>query len=248
MPWLDKVKGVVYAWYGGNECGNAISDIVYGTVNPSGRMPITLPLKEQDIAANLNYKSARGEIYYEEGIWVGYKHHNARSIPTLFPFGHGLSYTTFDYSDLKITTQPPKEAGKADDWKMKVSVTVKNTGKIAGSHSVHFYTLPPKESATGLRHPAWTLQAFTKVYDLQPGSEEVVEISLDKCKSFSVHVDRWMLTSIPSIDAVTHWDEGYKTFRAELGDWRVKVGRDAQSLESDSVGFSIDEELEWTGI
>jgi len=174
MPWIEKVKGVVYAWYGGNEGGNAISDIIYGKINPSGRLPITLPVREADVAAKLNYKSARGQIYYEEGIWVGYKHHNARSIAPLFPFGHGLSYTTFEYSNLKLTTPPPTGSVKADEWKLTASVTVKNTGKVKGSHSVHFYTLPPKETATGLKHPEWTLQGFTKVYDLAPGAEETV--------------------------------------------------------------------------
>ena len=182
MPWLDKVAGVVFAWYGGNECGNAIADVVYGNINPSGRLPISLPKREEDIAAAQNYKSARTKIHYEEGIWVGYKHHNARKIAPLFPFGHGLSYSTFEYSDLKITSKPDSKAS-AKDWKLGVSVNVKNTGSIAGSHSVHFYTCPPKETATGLKHPGWTLQGYEKVYDLQPGKSETVEITLDKCGS-----------------------------------------------------------------
>ena len=181
MPWLDKVAGVVQAWYGGNECGNAISDIVYGAVNPSGRLPVSFPKREQDIAANNNYKSARTRIHYEEGIWVGYKHHNERKIEPLFPFGHGLSYTTFEYSDLKIKSQPKKGAS-ADEWKLDVSVTVKNTGKVAGSHSVHFYTSPPEETEFSLKHPQWSLQGFDKVYDLKPGSSATVKVTLDKCK------------------------------------------------------------------
>lgn len=181
MAWIDKVAGVVYAWYGGNECGNAIADVVYGKINPSGRLPITLPVREEDIAAASNFKSARTKVHYEEGIWVGYKHHNARKIAPLFPFGHGLSYTTFEYSDLKIT-QKPKAGASADDWKLGVSVSVKNTGKVAGSHSVHFYTSPPDETATGLRHPQWALQAYDKVEDLQPGKSATVEVVLDKCE------------------------------------------------------------------
>lgn len=113
MPWLDKVKGVVFAWYLGNETGNAIADIIYGYINPSGRLPITFPKRELDIAANLNYKSARTMTYYDEGIWVGYKHFNARGIDPLFPFGHGISYTTFVYSDLHVSQIPesPKNVG-----------------------------------------------------------------------------------------------------------------------------------------
>lgn len=183
MPWLDRVSGVIYAWYGGNESGNAIADIVYGSVNPSGRLSVSLPKRETDIAANLNYKSARTKIYYEEGIYVGYKHHNARGIEPLFPFGHGLSYTTFEYTELKITT-PPKAAAtsSADDWKVEVSVKVTNTGKVAGSHSVHFYTCPPKATATSLTHPSHTLQGYQKVRSLASGKSETVKITLDKCK------------------------------------------------------------------
>jgi beta-glucosidase len=225
MPWVDKVKGVVQAWYGGNETGNAIADIVYGHVNPSGRLPVTFPKREVDIAANLNYKSARTKIYYEEGIWVGYKHHNARGIAPLFPFGHGLSYTTFDYSDLKISGPT---GSTADDWNLKASVKVTNTGKVAGSHSVHFYTCPPEESSTSLTHPSHTLQAFAKVKDLAPGKSKTVEVTLDKY-------------------AISHWDEGYQTWRAELGEWAVKIGVDAQTLWGEAK-FSIDKELEWNGL
>ena len=168
------------AWYGGNECGNAIADVVFGNVNPAGRLPLSFPVREEDIAASQNYKSARTRLLYEEGIWVGYKHHNARKIAPLFPFGHGVSYTTFEYSDLKITAAP--KAGDAEAWKMKVSVTVTNTGKVAGGHSVHFYTCPPKETATSLRHPAAALQAFGKVHDLKPGAKKTLEVTLDKCE------------------------------------------------------------------
>ncbi|KAK4689561.1 beta-glucosidase, partial [Tremellales sp. Uapishka_1] len=227
MPWLDQVRGVVYAWYGGNETGNAIADIIYGAANPSGRLPISLPKREVDIPANLNYKSARTKIHYHEGIWVGYKHYNARGIEPLYPFGHGLSYTTFDYSDLKITT-PPAPGSTAADWKLGVSVKVTNTGNVKGSHSVHFYASPPPETSTGLHHPQWTLQAFEKVYELEPGSSETVEVVLDKY-------------------AVSHWDELWKTWRAELGEWTIRVGVNAQEMYG-AATFRIDEDLEWTGL
>ena len=134
---------------------------------------------KEDIAAALNYKSARTEIHYEEGIWVGYKHHNIRKIAPLFLFGHGLSYTTFAYSDLKVSA--PKTSASADEWSIEVSVTVKNTGNVAGSHWVLFLLSPPDETATSLRRPQWTLQGFEKVYDLTPGAEETVKVTLDKC-------------------------------------------------------------------
>lgn len=183
MPWLDKVKGVVFAWYLGNETGNAIADIIYGYTNPSGRLPMTFPKRELDIPANLNYKSARTRVYYDEGIWVGYKHFNARGIDPLFPFGHGLSYTTFAYSGLHISQVPesPKNVG-ADGWRVEVGVQVENIGMEEGAHTVMFWLSPPPESPNGLKHPKWTLQGFQKVYGLKPGAKREIKVTFDKCK------------------------------------------------------------------
>lgn len=185
MPWKDEVSAIVFAWYGGNETGNAIADVLYGDYNPSGRLPLSFPVRECDIAAGLNYRSARGAVHYEEGIWVGYRHHNARRISPLFPFGHGLSYTSFDYSNLGIVSVSSDDV-QADDWRLKASVKVTNTGDRSGDHSVHFYTTPPSATETSLTHPEVTLQAFEKVYDLAPGESRVLEVELDKCKSRSV--------------------------------------------------------------
>lgn len=179
MPWLDHVNSVMWPWYGGNEAGNAIADIVYGTVNPSGRLPITLPKRELDIAANLNFKSARTKTYYEEGIWVGYRHFNARGIEPMYPFGHGLSYTSFEYSELAVS---PSESSEPSSWRIKVSAKVTNTGEVAGAHSVHFYTSPPPATSNSLTHPEQTLQAFNKTGVLSPGESETVAVEMDKCK------------------------------------------------------------------
>lgn len=181
MPWLKDVRAVVQAWYGGCETGTSIADVLYGKVNPSGRLPITFPAREGDVPAFLDYKSANGQVYYGEGIWVGYKHYNARQIKPLFPFGHGLSYTSFEYSDLTITSVSPVDA-KAADWKLEAQVTVTNTGKVKGSHSAHFYTCPPEETAMGLKFPKRTLQAFGKAHNLAPGEKKIVTVSMDKCK------------------------------------------------------------------
>lgn len=185
MPWLDKVKGVVQAWYGGCEAGTGIADIVYGYVNPSGRLPLTFPKRNLDNPAALSFKSFNGKTYYEEGIWVGYRHYNARRIEPLFPFGFGLSYTTFDYEGLKVTSVSSKGT-KAEDWRLRAKVTVKNTGSSTGSHSVHFYLSPPPETPTGLKHPEYTLQAFAKVHDLAPGASQAVEVEMNKCELISV--------------------------------------------------------------
>ncbi|WWC89936.1 uncharacterized protein L201_004865 [Kwoniella dendrophila CBS 6074] len=225
MPWLDKVNSVLWPWYGGNEAGNAIADVVYGTVNPSGRLPITLPKRELDIPANLSFKSARTKTYYEEGIWVGYRHYNARGIQPMYPFGHGLSYTTFEYSNLTVT---PSKESTPDKWRLSISVQVNNTGKVAGSHSVHFYVNPPCASSTGLTHPEVTLQGYNKTSILAPGNSETVHVEFDKY-------------------AISHWDELTSRWRAEAGQWRVKVGKDAQTMCVEAV-FEVPRKFEWIGL
>ena len=181
MPWIDAVKGVVHAFYLGNECGDAIADIVYGTTNPSGRLSLTMPVRDEDVPAYPDFKSARTKVHYSEGIWVGYKYYNMRKIQPLFPFGHGLSYTKFEYSGLKVSASPVT-VESADDWNATVSVTVKNIGDKVGSHSVHIYFSPPKETDVSLKHPSHTLQGFDKAYHLTPGESKTMMISLDKCE------------------------------------------------------------------
>ncbi len=219
MPWADKVAGIVHAWYGGNEAGNGIADVVYGTRNPAGRLPLSFPKRESDIAASQNFKSARTKVHYDEGIWVGYKHHNARQIEPLWPFGHGLSYTSFEYSGLAI------DVHKGSEWTATARATVTNTGKVKGDHSVHFYAAPPPETPTGLRHPEVTLQGFAKVYDLAPGKSATVEVKLDKY-------------------AISHWDELDGTWKAEVGEWALKIGKDAQTMVAE-VPFTVDSEMAW---
>ena len=276
MPWIHKVKGVVLAWYGGAETGTGIADIVYGHVNPSGRMPLTYPVNEADVPAAMTFKSARTKTFYDDSIWVGYKGYHAKGIAPLFPFGHGLSYTTFEYSALKIAA--PKSGTPADTWELKASVKVKNTGKVKGHHSVHFYTCPPMETPAGLRHPEWALQAFTKVYDLEPGMSATAEVTMDKCEwrsrsSPSSCLERFLACPYPqstpypwldfpvprpaphgerqtadaAADAVTHWDEKTHTYRAEKGEWSVKVGHDAETMHGDAK-FTIEDDLKWTGL
>ncbi|WWC71713.1 uncharacterized protein I206_105671 [Kwoniella pini CBS 10737] len=227
MPWINQISGLIYSWYGGNESGSSISDIIFGKLNPSGRLPLTLPIKETDIPSYLNFKSAKTKTYYEEGIWVGYKWYNEKQIKPLFPFGFGLSYTTFNYSNLKIINIT-NDIVNADEWKLEVQVKLTNTGNKIGSHSIHFYTCPPEETSTSLKHPKQTLQAYKKVKDLKPGASEIVNVTLDKY-------------------AISHWDERWNTFRAEQGEWSVKIGKDAQTMIGE-VKFTIDQELEWTGL
>ncbi|KEZ45039.1 putative beta-glucosidase I [Scedosporium apiospermum] len=225
MPWLKHVDSVIWPWYGGNEAGNAIADIVYGKVNPSGRLPISLPKRELDIAANLNFKSARTKTYYEEGIWVGYRHFNARGIDPMYPFGHGLSYTTFEYSELTVSASA---SALPSSWRINVSTKVTNTGSVPGAHSVHFYTTPPPPTSNSLIHPEVTLQAFAKTAVLSPGHSETVSIEMDKY-------------------AISHWDELTSSWRAEPGQWQVQIGRDAQTMCA-KESFTVPPGFQWTGL
>ena len=181
MPWIDQVKAVAHAWYGGNETGNAIADIVYGAYNPSSRLPMTLPRREEDIAAVANFISARSTVKYDEDIWVVNKHANLRRIEPLFPFGHGLSYTNFTYENLQVIDCSPKGASP-DDWKLSLRVFVRNIGELPGDHALHFYTCPPVGSSRGLEYPCQSLQGFTKVYNVQAGEVREVVMTLDECE------------------------------------------------------------------
>ncbi|RXK40470.1 hypothetical protein M231_02303 [Tremella mesenterica] len=252
MPWKDEVKGIIHCWYGGNEAGNAIADILYGSVNPSGRLPISFPEKEEDIAAWTGRRSQGGEIRYEEGIWVGYRWHNVRKIKPLWAFGYGLSYTFWEYQDLSVTSHVKErdldsenklEVGNegrigrlevgtkkvtVDEWRLKVSVKVKNIGKRKGDHSVHFYFSPPERKGMGLEHPQWTLQGFGKVYGVGSGKEELVEVEFDKY-------------------AISHWDPIHDVWRVEKGEWIVRIGIDSQTMWGKET-FVIDEDMEWVGV
>lgn len=219
MPWLDDVNAVVQAWYGGNEAGNAIADVVYGKINPSGRLPLSFPKRKEDIAAHNNFKSARTRVEYGEGIWVGYKHHNSRLVAPMFPFGFGLSYTSWEYTDLQVETT----GNDIESCRIKARVKVTNTGEVKGDHSVHFYTSPPPPTATSEVHPEVSLQAFKKVYGVEPGKTVEVEVEMDKCESFR---GLWHATKLIT-DAISYWDTLDDAFRVEPGTWAVEVRPDA---------------------
>ncbi|KAG4429804.1 hypothetical protein IFR05_014715 [Cadophora sp. M221] len=146
MPWAAQCRALVHAWYGGNETGNAIADVLFGAINPSAKLPLTFPKRLQDNPAFLNYKSENGRIIYGEDIFVGYRWYEKVDIPVLFPFGHGLSYTTFAISSLGV---------RFEDDKLHVSVEVANTGDIDGAEVVQVYisscTLPVIQTVKELK-------------------------------------------------------------------------------------------------
>lgn len=167
MPWLDAVPAVVQQWYGGQEAGHALADVLFGDVNPSGRLPTTFPKRLQDNPAYLNYPGENGQVYYGEGLFVGYRYYDKKGIEPLFPFGHGLSYTTFAYDNLRLT-----QSGE----EVLVEVDVTNSGGRAGQEVVQLYL---RDVAARLVRPEKELKAFAKVA-LQPGERQTVRLRLDR--------------------------------------------------------------------
>jgi beta-glucosidase len=165
MPWISSVNGLVHAWYGGNETGNAIADIVFGNVNPSAKLPLSFPKRLQDNPAFLNYRTERGRTLYGEDVYIGYRWYEMLDLPALFPFGHGLSYTKFEFSGLEV------EKG---EQVLNVSVNVKNTGDRGGAEVVQVYVAQKNPS---IKRPKKELKGFKKVW-LEKGEEKVVKVPI----------------------------------------------------------------------
>ncbi len=184
MPWVNEVKGIVEAYLGGQAVGGAVCDILFGRVNPSAKLPETFPLKLEDNPSYLSYIGEGDMVEYREGIFVGYRYYDKRKMEVLFPFGHGLSYTTFAYSNLRTD-----KASMKDTETMEVSVDITNTGNVAGKEAVQLY-VADKES-TVIR-PIKELKGFEKV-ELAPGETKTVTFTLDKraFAYFSVRIHDW---------------------------------------------------------
>lgn len=195
MPWVDKVPAIVQAWFLGSEGGNALASVLTGDVNPSGKLPMTFPARLSDVGAHAvgqypgtprNDGSNIVDIEYREGIFVGYRWADKNKIQPLFPFGHGLSYTTFDYGKATID----KTEGSADDV-FTVSIPVTNTGDRAGREIVQLYVSDLK---TTLPRPVKELKGFKKI-SLEPGQTETVtfEISRDDLSYFDADKHAWVV-------------------------------------------------------
>ena len=166
MPWISSANAILHAWYGGNETGNAIADILFGNVNPSAKLPLSFPKRIQDNPAFLNYRTERGRTLYSEDIYVGYRWYEMLDLPVLFPFGHGLSYTKFEISDLIVSKE---------EKFLTISVKIKNIGERDGAEVVQVYITQKNPS---IRRPKKELKGFAKVW-LEPGEEKVVEVPIE---------------------------------------------------------------------
>ncbi len=167
--WIDEVPAVLESWFGGEQIGNAIAEILLGETNPSGKLPITFPVRWEDCSAFNTYKKEKGVSEYSDGIFVGYRHFEKYNIKPLFPFGFGLSYTNFEYSDINVT----KNILTGDD-SLTVFFKVKNVGNLRGKEVAQLYISDPDCS---VKRPVKELKRFTKV-ELNPGEEKEISFEI----------------------------------------------------------------------
>jgi beta-glucosidase len=218
MPWLDKPAAVLQAWFCGQECGNAIADVLFGAVDASGRLPQTFPIRLEDNPAYINYPGENGTVVYGEGIFVGYRYYDKKRIDTLFPFGFGLSYTSFDYSNLRLS-----KGSLAPDQILEVSLDVTNTGQRHGMEVVQLYVRDP---ASALARPEKELKGFAKL-ELQPGETKTVSFTLDR-------------------RSLAFYDDALRRWVAEAGEFTVLVGRSAADIRLES-SFQLNQSARFDG-
>jgi beta-glucosidase len=204
MPWIDRVPAVLHAWYPGQAGGQAVAEILFGDTNPSGRLPATFERRFEDNPAFANYYPEPGtlRIPYREGLFVGYRGFEKNGVKPLFPFGHGLSYTSFKYANLSVT--PAKSA----DGQAQVSFDVTNTGTRAGADVAQVYV---GDRHSKVPRPAKELKGFAKVA-LAPGETRRVTVDLDR-------------------RSLSYYDVKSKQWRAEPGTFEILVGRSSEDIQ-----------------
>jgi beta-glucosidase len=170
MPWIEEVSSILETWLAGQAGAGGIADVIFGKVNPSGKLAETFPVRLEDTPAFFNFPGEQGEVLYGEQIFVGYRYYDKKEIEPLFPFGFGLSYTDFEYSDLQFSAPDI-----TDKTGLEVSLKIRNTGEVAGKEVVQLYVTDVDSS---LQRPKKELKKFAKIA-LEPGAEKTVRFELD---------------------------------------------------------------------
>ncbi len=202
MPWKDQVEGILEAYLGGEAVGKAVAEVLAGIKNPCGRLAETFPLRLEDTPCYLTYGKGFDNAVYQEGVFVGYRYYTSRKMETAFPFGYGLSYTTFAYSDLQLDKKE-----MSDKEHVEVSVKVKNTGKCAGKTVVQLYVGAPE---TEVVRPVRELRGFEKIF-LEAGEEKTVTFILGE-------------------RAFAYWNTLIHDWYAEEGTYKVMIGENADQM------------------
>ncbi|MEW6997969.1 glycoside hydrolase family 3 C-terminal domain-containing protein [Colwelliaceae bacterium BS250] len=207
MPWAEQANTIVWGWYGGMEAGNAFADVLVGDVNPSGKMPITLPEKLEHTAPIMLNDYNEIESLYSEGVFIGYRWFEKQNIKPTFEFGHGLSYTQFSYDNIELSTK--SYDGEKD---LIVTATITNTGKVAGAEVVQLYL---NDIEASVERPIKELKGFTKVY-LEPGESRAISITLNKRD-------------------LSFWDVNQDNWLAEKGEFKVLLGASLSDIRLTEV-------------
>ncbi len=218
MPWAGEVDAIVQGWYGGTETGNALADVLTGKVNPSGRLPFTVPFRYEDgpIKTEAQYPGIKEDgdefwqTHYSEGVYVGYRWYSSNKIKVQFPFGHGLSYTTFSYANAKAD-----KAEMTADQTLKVSVDVTNTGSVDGAEVVQLYINDVKST---IDRPVKELKNFEKVY-LKAGETKTVTFEIDA-------------------EDLSYFDADKHEWVAEPGKFKALLGSSSEDVRS-TVNFKL---------
>ena len=219
MPWVHSVPAIIVDWLPGQEYGNALADVLFGKVNPSARLPITMPNKENEVGfSKAQFPGVRTpenplpNAFYVEGLQVGYRWYHANQVTPLFPFGHGLSYTTFGYSNIAVRKGP----SDTDTEFVIVSATVSNTGSTAGSEVAQLYVTFP----TLAFEPPVQLKAFVKTKALAPSESQSVTFTLRK-QDLSI------------------WDEKSHNWSSVAGEFTIAVGASSSDLRLSTTHIVI---------
>ena len=228
--WRDKVDAIVLAWQGGQEAGNALADVILGKVNPSGKLPTTFPITYEDIKSAENFPGENlpgaeevkmgpismgfpSQVIYEEGIYVGYRYFNTFGVETSYPFGYGMSYTSYEYSNSSLSSE-------TFNGSLDVNVDVTNTGEVAGKEVVQVYVSAPGRS---MDKPFIELKAFDKTELLSPGESQSLTMTLDA-------------------KDLASFDSGRSAWVVEPGTYQVNIGASSEDFR-EVLTFSVDKEI-----
>jgi len=215
--WRDYPDAILMAWLPGQEGGHAVADILKGAVNPSGKLPDSFPVKYADVPSASSFPGVPANdpinSFYEEGIYVGYRYYDSFNVPTAYEFGYGLSYTTFEYADLKLSNG-------SFSSKMKVTMTVKNTGKVAGKEAVQLYLAAP---SVVIEKPVQELKGFAKTKLLKPGESQELSFELDERALASFH-------------------SGISSWVSDKGSYEVRMGASSKDIRL-KASFTLQEEI-----
>ncbi|KAH6894609.1 glycoside hydrolase superfamily [Thelonectria olida] len=247
MPWIDRANAVLQAWFGGNEGGNGIADVLFGVVNPAAKLPITMPRRVADNPAALSFRSDNGRVLYSEDVYVGYRWYDTLDIEPLFPFGYGLSYTSFELSGLELAEgkhltndhvtvkgHAPNALVLSSAEELIVKVRVSNTGARPGAEVVQVYVKPAASTPLtasardAITRPAKELKGFAKVH-VEAGANETAEIKLDVLR------------------ATSYWSEMEDCWCSDAGTYGVLVGTSSRGTFLET-SFVLDSAKQWKGL